>query len=163
MWWDRIVSRFICWLNFLAVWQTIYPRPAILQAVKVGSLRDVFVSDAKMWQVINYTAGSHPSVSMRCSFQEPPQTSKSGDAHVPYTKRRYFLHITCTYPPTYVKTYPDLSLSKLCEIVRDREAWRAAVHEVADSWMLLSNWKRTTDYLQHLTQCEYYLIILNAM
>ena len=28
----------------------------------------------------------------------------------------------------------DLSLNKLWEIVRDREAWRAAVHEVTKSW-----------------------------
>ena len=28
----------------------------------------------------------------------------------------------------------DLSVSKLWEIVKDREAWHAAVHEVAMSW-----------------------------
>ena len=33
----------------------------------------------------------------------------------------------------------DMSLSKLQEMVKDREAWRAAVHGVTKSWTQLSN------------------------
>ena len=42
----------------------------------------------------------------------------------------------------------DMSLTKLWGIVKDREAWCAAIHGIAKSWTWLSNW--TTIYLMNL-------------
>ena len=37
----------------------------------------------------------------------------------------------------------DMNLGQLCEMVRDREAWRDTVHGVANSWTRLGNWITT--------------------
>ena len=47
----------------------------------------------------------------------------------------------------------DMSLSKLQEMVKDREAWRAAVHGVTKSWAQQSD-RTTTSVMSTLSPRE---------
>ena len=47
----------------------------------------------------------------------------------------------------------DMSLSKLWEIVKDREAWHAAVHEVAKNHTRLGDWRTTTTAVTKASPC----------
>ena len=54
----------------------------------------------------------------------------------------------------------DMSLSKLQEMVKDREAWHATVHEVAKSWTQLSDshfhlWLDWTNKMQQKWWCNF--------
>ena len=40
----------------------------------------------------------------------------------------------------------DMSLSKLREMVKDREAWHAAIHGVTKSWTQLSDWRAIANH-----------------
>ena len=48
----------------------------------------------------------------------------------------------------------DMSLSKLQEMVKDREAWRAAVHGVTQSWTWLSDWTTTIALQSFQNMCS---------
>ena len=49
----------------------------------------------------------------------------------------------------------DMSLSELRELVMDREAWHAAIHEVAKSRMRLSNWTELNWWLIYIYNINY--------
>ena len=54
----------------------------------------------------------------------------------------------------------DMSLSEPWEIVRDREAWCAAVHDITRSQTWLSNWTATNSLLKSWIQCFKYMYFL---
>ena len=43
----------------------------------------------------------------------------------------------------------DMSLNKFWEIVKDREAWHAAVHEVTKNWTCLVTEQKTISFNPH--------------
>ena len=53
----------------------------------------------------------------------------------------------------------DMSLSKLCELERDREAWRAAVHGVTKSQTQLRDW---TELIEMIWLSFFSMLILYA-
>ena len=52
----------------------------------------------------------------------------------------------------------DMSLSKPWEIVKDREAWHAAIHQVTKSWTWLSDWTTKTRGMMSFFRGRDYLI-----
>ena len=53
----------------------------------------------------------------------------------------------------------DMSLSKLWETVKDREAWHAAVHGVTKSWTSLSNRTTTKREISQKEKNEYRILM----
>ena len=54
----------------------------------------------------------------------------------------------------------DMSLSKLQEMVKDKEAWRAVVHRVAKSWTWLSNWQQV---FQDISYCPVRMFFFDSV
>ena len=53
----------------------------------------------------------------------------------------------------------DMNLSKLLEILKDREAWHAVVYGVTKSWTYFSNWATITTVSWHTEDCLCFLFV----
>ena len=52
----------------------------------------------------------------------------------------------------------DMSLSKLQEMMKDREAWHAAVHGVTKNWTQLSDWIELKDLWENIKCTNIHII-----
>ena len=57
----------------------------------------------------------------------------------------------------------DRGLSKLWEIVEDREAWRAAVHGVTKSWTRLSDWTELSCMTEDLRALYVFFLLISVI
>ena len=96
--------------------------PSILKEISPECSLDVEAEIPLLW----------PPDLRTVSFEKTPMLGKvKGQRRRGQQRIRWFDRITDSM---------DMSLSKLWEVVLDRQPWRAAVHEVAKSWTRLSDW-----------------------
>ena len=100
-----------------------------------------------------------PDIKADASIFWPPDAKsqlirKDPDSGKDWRQEKGMIEDEMVYGIIYSK---DMSMNKLWETVKVREAWRAAVHGVTKSWTWLSDWTTTTN------ACENHSVVSNSL
>ena len=137
--WDKFIFLFWCWIQSLNLTKAL-PTPQFMATMAREDL-----SAPVSFYCISTTRKHLPPNNMWVGGKDP-------DAGKNW---RWEKGMTEDEMAGWHHRLMDMSMTKLQELVMDREAWRAAVHGVAKSWTRPSGWTE-------LNRCPTYTLLKNG-